>query len=35
VANLSKDEERASLNLTVKAFVAPPAGAGMPSITTD
>jgi Tfp pilus assembly protein PilO len=35
VASLSKAEERTSLNLTVKAFVAPPAGAGTPSITTD
>jgi type IV pilus assembly protein PilO len=42
VANLSSGGEGAtgstdtwSLNLTVKAFVAPPAGAGAPTITTD
>ena len=43
VANLSSDRAAAavggtpqlSLNLTVKAFVAPPVGAGAPSVATD
>ena len=40
VADLVSDSEGAAagaqtLNLTIKAFVAPPAGAGAPTITTD
>lgn len=35
VASLSTTENAQSLNLTVKAFVAPPVGAGSPSITTN
>jgi type IV pilus assembly protein PilO len=29
------DDEESNLNLMVKAFVAPPAGAGAPTVTTD
>lgn len=35
IAGLSTTDDTPSLNLTVKAFVAPPAGGGTPAITTN